>query len=121
MQKPTVSANSLVPMPVRAARLFTDDIEQLHRRTDHLFAGLMACQWLAGVLAGLWIAPLTWAGADRSTHPHIWAAVLLGGAISLSPLLLALLRPGRTFTRHTIAFSQMLMGALFIRLTGGRI
>ena len=35
--------------------------------------------------------------------------------------MLALLRPGEPFTRHTIGVAQMLMGALLIHLTGGRI
>src|SRR6185369_14706962 len=34
---------------------------------------------------------------------------------------LALLRPGEAVTRHTIAIAQMLMSALLIHLTGGRI
>ena len=40
---------------------------------------------------------------------------------SLFPALLGLLRPGRPSTRYTIAAAQMLMGALLIHLTGGRI
>ena len=54
-------------------------------------------------------------------HVHVWAAVILGGLVSVFPAALALLRPGDTFTRHTIATAQMLMGALLIHLTGGRI
>src|SRR6202021_4177803 len=50
-----------------------------------------------------------------------WAAFLLGGAITLVPVLLACLRPGETLTRHAIAVGQMLMSALLIHLTGGRI
>ena len=55
------------------------------------------------------------------THLHVWAAVVLGGLISLFPALLGLFRPGRPSTRYTIAMAQMLMGALLIHLTGGRI
>ena len=36
-------------------------------------------------------------------------------------MLLALFRPGEAVTRYTIAIAQMLMGALLIHLTGGRI
>ena len=60
-------------------------------------------------------------GPTSRTHLHVWAAVFLGGLISLFPALLALLRPGLPSTRYTIATAQMLMGALLIHLTGGRI
>src|SRR5205814_2742843 len=54
-------------------------------------------------------------------HMHVWAAILLGGAISSFPVFLALKRPGHALTRHTIAVAQMLTSALLIHLTGGRI
>jgi PAS domain S-box-containing protein len=86
-----------------------------------MFAGLMALQWLAGVAAALWISPKAWEGGSSHTHPHVWAAVFLGGAISSLPIILALSRPGHVTTRYTVAVGQMLMGALLIHLTGGRI
>jgi hypothetical protein len=52
---------------------------------------------------------------------HVWAAIFLGGAICLFPALLGITRGGRPSTRYTIAAAQMLMGALLIHLTGGRI
>ena len=81
----------------------------------------MALQWIGGILFALWVSPLAWSGSTSSTHLHVWAAVVLGGLISLFPALLALLRPGLPSTRYTIAAAQMLMGALLIHLTGGRI
>jgi diguanylate cyclase (GGDEF)-like protein len=86
-----------------------------------MFAGLMAIQWLAGIAAALWISPLTWAGPQSQTHIHVWAALFLGGAISIFPVMLALLRPGEPSTRYVIATAQMLMSSLLIHLTGGRI
>src|SRR5207253_9819358 len=62
-----------------------------------------------------------WAGPVSRTHIHVWAAIVVGGIISLFPGLLGLLRPGRPSTRYTIAIAQMLMGALLVHLTGGRI
>ncbi|HYT92115.1 MAG TPA: histidine kinase dimerization/phospho-acceptor domain-containing protein, partial [Gemmataceae bacterium] len=91
------------------------------RRTDRLFAVLMIVQWVAGILVALWISPRTWAGAVSEIHPHVWAAVLLGGIVTFPAVLLCLLRPGGTATRQIVAVSQMLMGALLIHLTGGRI
>ena len=105
----------------RVAEIFNAHQQLVHKRTDRIFAGLMALQWLAGVAAALWVSPKTWAGTASYTHPHIWAAVFLGGVISSLPIMLAVLRPGHATTRYTVAVGQMLMGALLIHLTGGRI
>ncbi|HLY37342.1 MAG TPA: ATP-binding protein [Candidatus Binatia bacterium] len=105
----------------RARALFEDSQQALFRRTDRWFACLMACQWLAGIAAAYWISPRTWAGMTSRTHPHVWAAIFLGGAISLFPITLAVVRPGRRSTRYVIAVGQMLTSALLIHLTGGRI
>lgn len=86
-----------------------------------MFALLMAIQWVAGIIAAYWISPLTWAGTTSQTHLHVWAALILGGAISSLPIMLAVTQPGRVSTRYTVAVGQMLMGALLIHLTGGRI
>ena len=105
----------------RVTQIFDEHQGVVHRRTDRMFAGLMALQWLAGVAAALWISPKAWEGGSSHTHPHVWAAVFLGGAISSLPIILALTRPGHVTTRYTVAVGQMLMGALLIHLTGGRI
>ena len=105
----------------RATQLFADHLAAIHRRTDRLFAWLMLCQWLASIAAALWITPRTWAGRYSQIHIHVWAAIFLGGLITLLPVALAWLQPGRVLTRHMIAGSQMLMSALLIHLTGGRI
>ncbi len=86
-----------------------------------MFAGLLALEWIAGIAAAIWISPRTWSGAESATHLHIWAAVFLGGLISIFPVGLVLFRPGTTFSRHVITTSQMLMSALLIHLSGGRI
>jgi signal transduction histidine kinase len=105
----------------RAEALFLQYQETIYRRTDRMFAGLMAFQWLAGVAAALWISPRTWIGDRSSVHLHVWAALFLGGAISSLPIWLALTRPGLAVTRHAIAIGQMLTSALLIHLSGGRI
>jgi two-component system, sensor histidine kinase and response regulator len=105
----------------RARELFTGAQREIHRRTDRLFAGLMGFQWLMGIVFALWVSPLAWEGAVSRTHLHVWAAILVGGVISLFPALLGLFRPGVPSTRYVIAVAQMLMGALLIHLTGGRI
>ena len=111
---------SLATSP-RVAEIFDEHKQLVYRRTDRMFAALMTLQWVAGVAAALWVSPRTWAGTESQTHPHVWAALFLGGVISSLPIVLALTRPGRPSTRYAIAVGQMLMGALLIHLTGGRI
>jgi diguanylate cyclase (GGDEF)-like protein len=105
----------------RAKDLYAEHRHSIFRRTDRMFAALMFVQWAAGIAASVWLSPRTWAGSYSETHIHVWAAVILGGAISLFPISLALLRPGENSTRYVIATSQMLMSSLLIHLTGGRI
>jgi signal transduction histidine kinase len=108
------------PTP-RVAEIFNEHQQDICERTDHMFAVLMALQWIAGIAAAYWISPLAWAGGTSRVHLHLWAALILGGAISSLPILLAVTQPGRVSTRYTIAVGQMLTGALLIHLTGGRI
>ena len=101
--------------------LFREHQLAIPSRTDRLFAGLMVFQWLASIAAAYWISPLTWAGSSSQPHIHLWAAVILGGAITCLPVHFALILPGATLTRHAVAIGQMLMSALLIHLSGGRI
>jgi diguanylate cyclase (GGDEF)-like protein len=105
----------------RVKDLFDEHRQSIFERTDRMFAVLMFVQWLAGIAAAVWLSPKTWAGSYSQTHVHVWAAVFLGGAISLFPIALAVLRPGEASTRYVIATSQMLMSSLLIHLTGGRL
>lgn len=104
-----------------AQQLFREHQQLIYERTDRMFAGLMALQWLAAIAITIWISPKTWAGASSQIHPHVWAVLLLGGVISAFPMVLGLTRAGATSTRYVMAVGQMLMGALLIHLTGGRI
>jgi diguanylate cyclase (GGDEF)-like protein len=105
----------------RAKDLYAEHRHSIFERTDRMFAVLMFVQWAAGIAAAVWLSPKTWAGSYSQTHIHVWAAVFLGGALSLFPISLAVLRPGENSTRYVIATSQMLMSSLLIHLTGGRI
>lgn len=105
----------------RVSDIFSQHQQLIYKRTDRMFAVLMGLQWLAGIAAAYWLSPKTWIGTTSQTHLHVWAALFLGGAISAFPIALALLQPGRATTRYAIAIGQMLMGALLIHLTGGRI
>ena len=109
------------PTAARTDELFAAYQHDIHKRTDRLFAGLMGVQWIAGIAFALWVSPLAWSGGVSQTHIHVWAAAVVGGIISLFPALLGIFRPGLPSTRYTIAAAQMLMGALLIHLTGGRL
>ena len=105
----------------RVEQLFNQQQQSIWRWTDRNFGYLMFFQFLFGIFAAFTISPITWEGEIPETHIHVWAALLLGGLITSLPLFLAFAYPGQTFTRHIIAIGQMLMGALLIHLTGGRI
>ncbi len=116
-----IAARTKRDVPERARELFLADQQRDLRQTDRLFAGLLAFQWIAGIFVALIVSPRTWWGSSSEPHVHVYAAILLGGAISLPPIGLAFLAPGRTLTRHAIAVAQALTSALLIHLTGGRI
>jgi PAS domain S-box-containing protein len=105
----------------RAEELFRNHQIDIYKSTDRLIAQLMFWQWIAGIIAAFVISPRTWIGSQSATHIHVWAAVLLGGAISIYPIWLAIVAPGERLTRNAIAVGQMLTSALLIHLTGGRI
>ena len=105
----------------RACELFGFHQHEIYRKTDRLLAKLMLVQWFAGIVIALIVSPQTWAGQSSQIHIHVWAAIFLGGAISLFPVWMAYVWPGAAITRYTIAVAQMLMSALLIGLTGGRI
>jgi PAS domain S-box-containing protein len=105
----------------RADRLFQEHLHEVHERHDRVFAWLMAAQWLFGLLLAFFYAPSVWAEQGRQLHSHVFHAVFIGGALSGSVILLALLRPGWVVTRHAAAISQMLWSGLLVHLTGGQI
>ncbi|HTO69361.1 MAG TPA: hypothetical protein VMR31_05820 [Myxococcota bacterium] len=105
----------------RANARFDKWLDERHVATDRFFAWLLAGQWLFGIALALTISPHAWSGKVESIHAHVWLATLLGGAIISLPLLLIAVRPGRGMTRHVVALGQMLISALLIHLTGGRI
>jgi two-component system, sensor histidine kinase and response regulator len=119
MQAPlSLSTEDITP---RARELVIEHKDQIYTQTSRLFAILMLGQWLAGIGAAIWISPRTWVGTTSHVHLHVWLSIFLGGAITSLPVFLTLTQPTAALTRHTVAVSQMLMSALLIHLTGGRI
>jgi len=113
--------DSTEPPNARALELFAQMQDAVIKHTDSIFARLMIWQWVAAVAASVLISPHTWAGTQSKIHIHVLAAVFLGGLITAVPVFMAFRQPGRALTRHTVAIGQMLMSALLIHLTGGRI
>ncbi len=105
----------------RTVELFHEQQQNIVRHTDWIFVRLMILQWIGGVFSALWLSPSAWTGASHQIHPHVWAALWLGGLITSAPVLLAVTRPGKLLTRQAVGIGQMLMSALLIHLTGGRI
>lgn len=127
MRAPFASASErdavpeLTELTPRGEELFRQHQQKIYRETDRLFARLMIVQWLASILAALAITPATWDGTTSAVHAHVWASIFLGGLITAFPVWLTYAWPGAAITRYVIAAAQMLMSALLISVTGGRI
>src|SRR5260370_14311662 len=105
----------------RADELFEEQRDEIYRNTDQLFARLMLFEWLAAIVMALVTSHYTCIGKSSAIHIHVRAAIFLGGAISFFPIWLTRAWPGAAITRYVIAVGQMLMSALLISVTGGRI
>ncbi len=90
-------------------------------RTDRMFARLLVLQWVGAIIVACWLTPWTWSGTERSVHPHVWMAVVMGGLLTSVPVALVSLRPGAVLTRYSVAIAQILFSSLLIHITGGRI
>ncbi|PWU00196.1 MAG: hypothetical protein C5B53_04375 [Candidatus Melainabacteria bacterium] len=102
-------------------RIFADQLNRIYQRTDQLFANLLVLQWIGAIVLALVVSPRVWSGTVSQPHIHLVATVFLGGCIIILPLYLSFRRPGQAITRHVIAAGQVLLSALIIHITGGRI
>jgi hypothetical protein len=114
-------AEDSVAIEARAAEIRDEQLHERYVRVDRMFIWLFLVQYVAGIVAAITVSPYAWEGKVHTVHLHVWVAVLGGAGIIVLPILLSILRPGTTLTRHVIAASQMLASALLIHLTGGRI
>jgi len=105
----------------RALPRLREQLEKNYREVDHLFGRLMIFQWFVGILFALFVFPNQWPKETLDAQHPFLLALLLGGVLTGLPVFLAFSQPGTVLTRHVIAVSQMLMGALLIHLSGGRI
>ncbi len=116
-----MSTNPIIANTMSGEEIKARDIYLSRGNIDRLFAVLMLLQMIAAVITAFVLSPTAWSGTQSKVHIHVWSALLLGGLLASMPLLLVFRLPGSTLTRHVIAVSQMLFGALFIHLSGGRI
>ena len=101
--------------------LFGTYEQKVIAQTNRLFWWLLISQWIFAIFfAAIW-TPRTWAGLESSIHPHLIAAVGLGGLLVSLPLCLMHWLPYHSATRHVVAAAQVSFSALLIHLTGGRI
>ena len=98
---PSFASAACESVDARADAVFHAHQQALYEQTDRMFAYLMVVQWLAAIVFALLVGPLTWAGAQSQIHVHVWAAVILGGLVSVLPAALALLPAGRHRSRDT--------------------
>ena len=105
----------------RAHQYFSEALDENNLLTAKIFRVLLILQWVAGILVSLLISPRTWSGVESEIHLHVFAAIILGGAISSCPLILLHLRPSARSTRIVVGVAQILWSGLLIHLTGGRI
>ena len=90
---------TLTSRPVhRVEDLFRELQDRNSRRTDRMFAWLMAAQWVFAVGYALWSTPYTWSAGQRFLHPHVLAAVVLGAVLTSLPVALVVVAPGRALT-----------------------
>lgn len=105
----------------RTHELVSEMLKNSAKDTDQLFAKLMIFQWFLSITIAWFVSPRTWSGEESSVHMHVWAALLLGGAIAIFTNLITYSYSGRKITRHLVAVAQMLMSVLIIHVSGGRI
>jgi PAS domain S-box-containing protein len=101
--------------------LFVDYERQVFTQANRLFVWLLLTQWAFAIfVAAVW-SPQTWAGTESHVHPHLVAAVVLGGLLVSLPIWFIRSLPFHPITRHSVAIAQVSFSALLIHLTGGRL
>lgn len=101
--------------------IYQEMAKKIWTDTNLLFARLMIFQWFLAVTIAWFVSPSAWSGEESSIHIHVWAAVLIGGAIAGFTNIVTRAYSDKTFTRHLVAVAQMFMSVLIIHVSGGRI
>ena len=96
----------------RAREVRHEVVAQLTAGIHHTFRLLFAVQWVAAVL-------LAWKTALPG-EPRVWITLILGGMLSVPPILFARAAPYAWWSRHFIGVCQMGWSTLFMWLLEGR-
>jgi hypothetical protein len=104
----------------RGKQLFDQQLLDQRSDLDRLFSKLLLVQWVAAVVVAVVYSPIGWAD-KHGPGGYLTLAIVAGGLLALTPMLMTRLMAGASVTRHVMAAAQMLFSALFIHLSGGRI
>ena len=105
----------------RADQLYEEHREKAHVQRDYAFAWLFLIQWIFAIAVAVVWSPHAWEGRIRTTHIHVYYALIFGAALTVPTTLMVRNWAGRPVTRYAIGALQMMWSALLIHLTGGRI
>jgi len=105
----------------RGKRLFDEQLLIQRSNLDRVFSKLLLVQWLAAIVVAIVWSPTGWADKNQNPGGFVTLAILAGGVLALTPLVMSRLMTGARVTRHVMAAAQMLFSALFIHLSAGRI
>lgn len=106
---------------MKADDVFSCETKRIRAEVSRLFVGLLSLQWIASIGLALFVSPQTWAGSSASPHPHVFAAIVVGGLITVFPVVLGIRRPEHPATPFVLASAQTCWSGLLIHLCGGRI
>src|SRR5262249_35544196 len=100
-----------IKLHARSEDIVGEAQSSVHRRTDRVFAGLLALQW-----AGALVLAFQWDPGEALARGGL--LLLANAGIIVPTMALIVLAPGRATTRHVVALAQMLTGAILVYLTG---
>jgi PAS domain S-box-containing protein len=116
----TGSSTASNPSP-EVGREFATNLTELQQQTHRVFFYLLPAQWVFTLFCAAVISPRAWEGTQNSVHIHVWAAIIVGGVLTLFPMWLIMRSPLSLTTRLTVAAGQVMFSALLIHLMEGRI
>jgi diguanylate cyclase (GGDEF)-like protein len=105
----------------KAAEYFQSYQDQMAAQVDRMMAYLLTAEWIGALILAVVLSPQTWNGGESRVHPHVLTVLLLGPLVVGGPVMMAFMYPSSAVTRHFIAVAQILMSALLIDITNGRI
>lgn len=118
----TPTASSASPLPRHSVEdLFERYERKVFDRANRLFCWLLPIQWIFAMAVAVIWSPLAWSAEKSTLHPHLVAAIGLGGLLVAGPICLVRFYPYHVLTRHMVAVAQVSFSALLIHLMGGRL